>query len=402
MSKLPLLLAGLLSLAGVYACTNPITSEQKTLQTSANNIDKAAWDQYRARSQHWQSLDRDFINAEAKGVGLSAPTKPAYTKEFGFDPDQSIAWFNTTDGQRIADILLSFQTPSGGWSKRTDMGSQARRTGEAFGVEEDYIPTFDNSATSTQVQLLAKAYSATGNQAYADGFYKGLRLILDAQYPNGGWPQSYPLVGGYHDHITYNDSLMEDLMSLLYRISQGKNEFAFVSTEARAQAAASLQKGLDCVIKTQVKVADSLTIWGAQHDAQTLQPAKARAYEPASLSTAESVAMLQFFMELETPSAELIRSVHAAMNWYEQNKIIGYRWQRGDTGMTADPDAPAMWSRFVEIGTNRPIFGDRDHSIHYEVSEISQERRDGYAWFTTAPNKVLKSYQKWAKKFPQD
>lgn len=399
MSKFPLLLAGLLSLAGVYACTSPTTSESR--QTTANHMDIAAQDNYRARSEQWKKRDRDFINAEVKRLGLQAPNKPAYTKEFGFDPNQPITWFNTSEGQRIAEILLSFQTPSGGWSKRTDMGSHPRRAGEAFGVEEDYIPTFDNGATSTQVHLLAKAYSATGNPAYAEAFYKGLTLILEAQYPNGGWPQTYPLVGGYHDHITYNDSLMEDLMSLLYRISLGKNEFAFVSPEARAQAAESLQKGLDCVLTTQVKVGDTLTIWGAQHDAQTLQPAKARAYEPASLSTAESVTMLQFLMELENPSPALVKSVHAAMNWYEQHKIIGYRWQRGDTGMTADPDAPPMWSRFVEIGTNRPIFGDRDHSIHYEVSEISQERRDGYAWFTTAPNKVLKSYRKWAKKFPQ-
>lgn len=414
MSKFPLLLAGLLSLAGVYACTSSINSEA-TNPTTNSSIDssnsasdsptsaknKTAQNNYLMRSEYWHQLDRDFINTEVKHLGLKKPNKPAYTKEFGFDPDQPVEWFNTTEGQRIADILLSFQTPSGGWSKRTDMGSHPRRAGEAFGVEKKYIPTFDNGATSTQVHLLAKAYSATNNPNYAEGFYKGLTLILEAQYANGGWPQTYPLVGGYHDHITYNDSLMADLMSLLYRVSLGTNEFAFVSSEVRTKAAASLQKGLECVLKTQVKVNDTLTIWGAQHDVQTLQPAKARAYEPASLSTAESVAMLQLLMELENPSTQLINSVHSAMNWYEQNKIIGYRWQRGDTDMIADAEAPPMWSRFVEIGTNRPIFGDRDQSIYYKISEISQERREGYGWFTTAPNKALKKYQKWAKKFPR-
>src|SRR5690606_7404132 len=107
-------------------------------------------------------------------------------------------------------------------SKRTDMSQQPRQPGEAFGVEEHYIPTFDNAATSTQADLLAKAYTATGKQAYADAFYKAINLILDAQYPNGGWPQKYPLVGKYHDHITYNDALMRDIMVLLADVSKGE------------------------------------------------------------------------------------------------------------------------------------------------------------------------------------
>ena len=37
---------------------------------------------------------------------------------------------------------------------------------------------------------------------------KGLNFILAAQYPNGGWPQGYPLEGAYHDDITLNDNAM--------------------------------------------------------------------------------------------------------------------------------------------------------------------------------------------------
>src|SRR5690606_35420369 len=121
-----------------------------------------------------------------------------------------------------------------------------------------------------------------------------INLILEAQYPNGGWPQSFPLVGGHHDHITYNDALMRDIMLLLAKVAEGKNEFAIVTADVKAKAATSLEKALDCVLMTQVRQGDTLSIWGAQHDATTLEPAQARAYEMPSLSTAESVFMLEF------------------------------------------------------------------------------------------------------------
>src|SRR5690606_36467906 len=125
--------------------------------------------------------------------------------------------------------------------------------------------------------------------------------------------QNYPLVGGYHDHITYNDALMKDLMSLLHRVSLGQNEYAFVSADARAEAATSLRKGIECVLNTQVIVNGARTIWGAQHDAITLAPTKARAYEMASLSTMESAAMLDFLMELDDPSSAVVDAIHAAI-----------------------------------------------------------------------------------------
>ena len=54
-----------------------------------------------------------------------------------------------------------------------------------------------------------------------------------------------------------------------------------------------------------------------------------------------------------------------------------------------------LWSRYYEIGSNRPIFGDRDKSIHDTVEEISHERRDGYAWFTDVPQQVLNKFKSW-------
>lgn len=383
----------------------PLQADSPTIGTATQTQEivgnEAAWKTYLATSKKLRKKDQNFLNAELKTLGKKEPELPEYTKEFGFEIKHSSAWFKSAEGKRVMEVILSFQTPSGGWSKRTDMSKAPRKPGQAFGVEKNYIPTFDNAATSTQLQLLAQAHQATGDARYANAFNKGLDFIITAQYPNGGWPQNYPLVGKYHDHITYNDALMRDLMMLLHGVAQAKNEFAFVTKEQQQAAQASLDRALNCVLKTQVVAKGTLTIWGAQHDAKTLQPAKARAYEMISLTSSESVFMLDFLMDLEKPSAEIIKSIHAAAAWYEQNKMTGKTWVRGDATLKDDKNAPPLWARFYEIGTNKPLFGDRDDAVHYDLAKISEERRLGYAWYTTSPNQVLKKYAKWSKKYPQ-
>jgi PelA/Pel-15E family pectate lyase len=362
--------------------------------------DTPEWHAYIIKSEHWKALDNAAIATEVKALGLSEAKLPDHANEFGFEPKQADEWFKTTEGERVMAIILSYQTPSGGWSKRTDMTKHLRQKGEAFGVEKDYIPTFDNNATSTQLQLLAKAYSVTHKKIYSQAFERGLQLILDAQYPNGGWPQNYPLVGGYHDQITYNDNLIKNLMELLYSVNLGKNEFAFVPQNLRTQALASFNKGLECIKKTQVITNGQLTVWGAQHDRITLAPTKARNFEMTSLSSAESAYLLDFLMDLNTQDTELIRTVHAAAKWVDDNKISGKRWVRDELTLRDDTSAAPMWARFYEIGTNKPIFGDRDSTVHYAIGEISEERRKGYGWYNNVGNKVLEKYKRWAVQHP--
>ena len=52
-------------------------------------------------------------------------------------------------------------------------------------------------------------------EAWNNAFRRGLDYLLKAQYPNGGWPQFYPLRNGYWSHITYNDDAMAGVLELL-------------------------------------------------------------------------------------------------------------------------------------------------------------------------------------------
>ena len=61
------------------------------------------------------------------------------------------------------------------------------------------------------------------------------------------------------------------------------------------------------------------------------------------------------------------------------------------------PGNGPIWARYYDLNTDRPIFGDRDKTIHDDVNEISAERRNGYSWFGDGPKRALERYAEWAK-----
>lgn len=363
-----------------------------------DNQEQARWQAWHQRSQELRQLDRQSMARELKVRGLSEPVVIEKSNDSGLDLSQPVEYYKSGEGRRLADIVLTYQTPSGGWSKRVDMTQRPRRAGETFGPgKKGYQPTFDNRATSTQMRVLAKAFAAAADTRYRESFLRGLELILQAQMPNGGWPQSFPLDGGYHDLMTYNDKSSVCLLELLLAIDQGKLGFTFIPNEQKRRVAESLQRGVDGILQTQVQLKRRKTIWGAQHDPATLRPAAARAFEPAALATQESAEILLFLMQLQNPSQEVIRSIETAMDWFRAHRIDGQRWDKPN-GLAADPKAKPLWARFYDLETQLPVFGDRDGQVHTALAKVSLERRLGYAWYTTTPAKLEKHFRAWKKR----
>jgi PelA/Pel-15E family pectate lyase len=288
---------------------------------------------------------------------------------------------------QTADEYLRLQLPSGGWAKAAAPG----------------LATIDNGATYTELEYLAKAHRSTGDARYADAFRRGFEYLLRAQYPNGGWPQFFPLRGGYYDRITYNDDAMVGVLNLFRAIVQRKPEYAFLTDDDRARARRSIDKGIDVILKTQIVQDGKPTVWCAQHDERTLAPAKARSYELPSLSGGESVGIVEFLMGIDRPSPEVVRAVKGAVAWFESVRIHGIRvvQKDGDRVVVQDPAAPPLWARFYELGTNRPFFCGRDGIVKYKLSEIEAERRNNYAWYVDRPARLLReSYPRWALDTP--
>jgi pectinesterase len=316
---------------------------------------------------------------------------------------QPADWYAGTEARAIAASILQYQTPEGGWPKNTDMTQPPSAEFLADTRFDHRAPTIDNNATTTQLAFLARMLTAQDDAAWRAAFDRGFAYLIAAQYPNGGWAQYYPQREGYYTHITYNDNAMVNVLTVLRGVSRGAAPYAFPTEKQRAQASAAVKLGIECILRTQVRRDGHLTAWCAQHDETTFAPAWARNFEPPSLSGSESVGIVEFLMGEEQPDPRIIAAVEGAVAWLNAVPIHGLRVDESpgadgkrDRHAIADPAAPALWARFYELGTDRPIFTGRDKVIRYDFNEIERERRTGYGYLGTWPATLItKDYPRW-------
>jgi PelA/Pel-15E family pectate lyase len=312
------------------------------------------------------------------------------------------AWFAGAEAATATASILSHQAASGGWPKNTNTAEKPYA-----GDRSKLKGTFDNGATTDELRFLARRYQASRDEACRAAFNRGLRHVLDAQYPTGGWPQSHPPGGQYHRHITFNDDSMVRILRFLREVASDEL-YAFAVPADRAATRAAFNRGVQCILTCQIRVDGRLAAWCAQHDEIDLRPRPARAYELVSLSGAETVGIVRLLMSLENPAPGVVASIEAAVAWLESVKITGMRVEKfddpaapggRDLRVVRDPAAPPLWARFYEIGTNRPIFCDRDGVKKYALADIGHERRNGYRWLSDWPRTLLeKEYPAWKQK----
>jgi PelA/Pel-15E family pectate lyase len=407
---------------GTNSPAQPLTVERIAALPAAQ---RSAWKQYLERSNRQLRADQNVLLSEMRKHGIKESVVPPSGRHARSIPlNKPDAWYGQSDALHIADIVISFQTPAGGWSKNLDLSHHVRAPGEGFAPDNhslylgdtdfdaphdthwSYVGTFDNDATIAEMRYLAKVIAAVGRrrgELYRDAFLRGLDYILAAQYPNGGWPQVWPLQGGYHDAITFNDGAMISILNLLRDVSDATNGLTFVPGPSRALAAASFRRGVECILATQIVADGHHAVWCQQYDPLTLQPASARNYEMPSQCAGESAGIMMFLMELPDPGPRVVAAVHAAAAWFEKTKVSDVAFRReGDDGrrLVSAPGNGPLWARYYEIGADRPIFGDRDKSIHDNVNEISLERRNGYSWYGDSPKRALEQYARWRKTHP--
>ncbi len=376
-------------------------AEYKSKGPGANPSARVAWSrQLTDREAPEFSRERFFSRAVRRLTGNA--NEAVGTIAWADAQNKPDEWYASAEALRISDNLILYQRSSGGWPKNIDMAKPLSDSGRASLLREQKKTdsTIDNGATYTQLSFLARVITAQHQERHRESFMRGLDYLLKAQYPNGGWPQFYPDLSGYYKHITYNDDAMIGVMKLLRDVADAKPVYAFVDEARRARAARAVEKGIECILKTQVIVNGKRTVWCAQHDEVTLAPAAARTYELVALSGGESVGIVRFLMSIKDPSPAVVEAIESAIAWFEQSQLKGIKWV--DTGtdrlVVQDSSAGPIWARFYEIGTNRPIFVGRDSVVKYSVAEIEHERRTGYSWYVDAPAKLLqKDYPAWKK-----
>ncbi|ATD68914.1 pectate lyase [Luteimonas chenhongjianii] len=303
----------------------------------------------------------------------------------------------------VAERMLQAQTASGGWPKHLagkavdyarPFDAAASAALARSGRPDD--ATIDNDATTREIVHLAGALQRSGDSRYRDAALRGVDYLLAAQYANGGWPQFHPDRSGYRAQVTFNDDAMTQVVGLLQDIAEGRGDVAGLAPLRGEAARAAVDRAIALIVSLQVRIDGVPTIWAAQYDETTLVPATARKYEPPSLASGESVAIVRLLMRQPAPSPAIIDAIERACTWFGAHALTDIAIERDeasegrprDVRLIARPGA-RLWARFYDLERQQPLLVDRSGDIVASLADMSHERRTGYAWYGVWPARLL-------------
>ncbi len=309
------------------------------------------------------------------------------------------------DYRGIADNLLAYQNPDGGWMKNMDWLG-VLNVDSVVAALDDYHrqSTLDNRNTFPQIELLAQTYCLTGQDRYRVGAQSGLMYLLDTQKANGGWR------GWDVDAITMNDEVTPGALQLMQRILYDDPVYGWIDDSLRSRIRVAYDRGIRMILDCQYVQDGIKTAWAQQHDNVTLLPTGARSFELPGLTANESCPIINLLMDIREPSAEVIEAVDCAVAWLRRVAISGLRVERVsipeseqfnheypyDNVVVHDVTAPLIWARFYECADNTPFFCTRKGQKVSSLAEVNGERRTGYAWYGYWPVLVLERYEEWS------
>lgn len=261
--------------------------------------------------------------------------------------------------QSATAAVIAAQIPAGGWNYVHDFAGEASEqhwydtvAANAWRLEEFRKRygngTFDDAGTSESAQLLLRMYLEKRDETYRGPLYRAIDFVLDAQYPNGGWPQRFPLAedeDDYTRYITFNDDVAGENLEFLIFAYQALGEERLLDP---------IRRGMDIFVETQQPMPQPG--WGLQHYVHDLTPAPARSIEPRAFAThtsADNIRALIGFYRL-TGDRKYIARIPEAIDWLES---------------VAAPEAIRPAGRthptFIQIGNGRPLY------IHRRGSNIT-------------------------------
>ncbi|MFC1479143.1 pectate lyase [Planctomycetota bacterium] len=262
-------------------------------------------------------------------------TKGKQFLEAAIEAGQALAW-----AQRVI----------GGWDYTCDI-SHAKE-GDAP-VRKPGRCTFDNSTTQAPLLFLISLDKEVDEKWLNEAVELGLEFVTKAQYPNGAWPQRYPLAGGYTDFYTFNQGVINDCIRLMLEAHKAYGTKKYLETA---------QKGGDFILASMVS--GKQPGWAQQYSKE-MKPAWGRPIEPpglCSLVTARNINTLTM-LYVETGDEKYLKPIPAAVKWLQTSKI-----------------SDNEWSRLYEVESNKPIYGGRNRKILYSIDNLTEKSRTSYVW----------------------
>jgi PelA/Pel-15E family pectate lyase len=250
----------------------------------------------------------------------------------------------------VAGALMTAQHPSGGWNYVYDFAGErslaewyASVAQSAWRLEEFHIhpdnATFDDACSAEATQFLLRLQLTRPEPALEAALHRALGFVRRSQYPNGGWPQRYPLQPDYTSFVTFNDDVLGENMKTLLMAHAAWGD---------PHALQQLRAAMASVVQTQQPLPQPG--WGLQHDLEG-RPAAGRSFEPAAFAThttAANISLLLTFHEL-TGNPEFSQRVPEALDWLEKLELpLARARELGGTHPT-----------FIRVGSDTALYVHR-------------------------------------------
>lgn len=288
------------------------------------------------------------------------------------------------DAARAAALaLVRGQHCSGGWDYtiefdpdrrrrypyRVDNNCAAARRPPGRTEWSQPYTTLDDNVTQGALRLLMRVDRELGfkNPQIHEAALYALERLIEAQYPNGAWPQrfyepperekfpvrkasypdSWPRVwpGADYRHLyTFNDNTISDMIDMFL-------EAAGIYKEPRYHAVA--EKGGDFILLAQMP--EPQPAWAQQYDAD-MHPAWARIFEPPAVTGGESLGIMKTLLVLyqETGNRKYLEPLERAIHYLRRSALP--TTDRSVEARARIPKGAPVLARFYELQTNKPLY----------------------------------------------
>jgi len=321
--------------------------------------------------------------------------------------------------KRVAGVLIYGQHPMGGWHYFIDFDRKGldewyKKTASQFfrGYEEfrHYYGncTYDDDVTQGSTAFLLHLYMETMDPAYFGPLKKALDFILISQYPNGGWPQRYPLMydfvhdglDDYTSNYTLNDDAMNNTIDVLLEAYDALGNKEYLEAARR---------GGDFFIISQGPT--EIPAWSEQYD-MNVQPDWGRTHEPPAFGARQTAHTVEMLMKLFlfTGDRRYLRPIPANLEWMESSKLKVLdngdyemaRYYDPQTRLPIDFDildkkSPEGYMTFHYFASDEKPFTGRTQPVNYaelkrEFNQVSKLKSGEEIKLYAQRNKNVKKY----------
>ena len=309
--------------------------------------------------------------------------------------------------KKVANALIWGQLDCGGWNYIVDFAGENSlkdwyaTIGKAGWRLEEFHhyygnATFDDDNTVSPAKFLLRMYLEKYDPIYKPALDKVIRFVLESQYPNGGWPQRYPLK---YDHVFHGKEDYTSFVTLNDDVIPNNIEFLLQCYQAAGMhhLREPIMRAMYLMIALQWGA--PYAGWSDQYTLEDLNPAHARSYEPRGVNTGTTARMIYLMLDYYklTGDKRFLARIPEAIAFLEsqalpESEIRRFgRPFRGDGGNILVP-------RFICPDTGKPQYVHRRGSNYFNGEYyVDQDIANTVGHYSSAitvnPSSLRKAYE---------